>query len=113
MESYLLDWANLLLRWLHVITAIAWVGSSFYFVFLDSSLVPPRDEGCARRAPPASCGRCTAAASTTVKYAVQPPQLPPHLHWFFWESYSTWLSGFALFTVSTCGTRAPTWWTSR
>jgi uncharacterized membrane protein len=44
MESYFLDWANLLLRWVHVITAIAWVGSSFYFVFLDSSLTPPVDE---------------------------------------------------------------------
>ena len=44
MEAYLLDWANLLLRWLHVITAIAWIGSSFYFVFLDSSLTPPEDE---------------------------------------------------------------------
>ena len=44
MESYYLDWANLLLRWVHVITAIAWVGSSFYFVFLDSSLTPPVDE---------------------------------------------------------------------
>ena len=44
MESYILDWANLLLRWLHVITAIAWVGSSFYFVFLDSSLTPPVDD---------------------------------------------------------------------
>ena len=44
MESYFLDWANLLLRWLHVITAIAWIGSSFYFVFLDSSLVPPADD---------------------------------------------------------------------
>jgi hypothetical protein len=44
MESYLLDWANLLLRWVHVITAIAWIGSSFYFVFLDSSLTPPVDE---------------------------------------------------------------------
>ena len=43
MESYLLDWANLLLRWLHVITAIAWIGSSFYFVFLDSSLEPAAD----------------------------------------------------------------------
>ncbi len=41
MESYYLDWANLLLRWVHIITAIAWVGSSFYFVFLDSSLIPP------------------------------------------------------------------------
>ena len=44
MESYLLDWANLLLRWLHVITAIAWVGSSFYFEFMDSSLTPTQDE---------------------------------------------------------------------
>src|SRR4029450_8535502 len=43
MEGYLLDWANLLLRWLHVIVAIAWIGSSFYFVWLDNSLVPPQD----------------------------------------------------------------------
>jgi uncharacterized membrane protein len=101
MESYLLDWANLLLRWLHVITAIAWVGSSFYFVFLDSSLTPPadaklRDEG--------ATGELWAVHGGgfyhPVKYAVRPPQLPPHLHWFYWESYSTWLSGIALFTVS-------------
>jgi hypothetical protein len=44
MESAFFDWAGLLLRWLHVITAIAWVGSSFYFVFLDSSLTPPVDD---------------------------------------------------------------------
>ncbi|MFX7878770.1 urate hydroxylase PuuD, partial [Acinetobacter baumannii] len=43
MEAYLLDWLNLLLRWLHVITAIAWIGSSFYFVWLDNSLVAPTD----------------------------------------------------------------------
>jgi uncharacterized membrane protein len=49
MESYLLDWANLLLRWVHVITAIAWIGSSFYFVFLDSSLTPPEDEDLKRQ----------------------------------------------------------------
>ena len=49
MESYYLDWANLLLRWVHVITAIAWVGSSFYFVFLDSSLTPPTDEDLKRQ----------------------------------------------------------------
>lgn len=101
MESYLLDWANLLLRWVHVITAIAWVGSSFYFVFLDSSLTPPKDESL--RAEGAT-GELWAVHGGgfyhPVKYAVQPPQLPPHLHWFFWESYSTWLSGFALFTVS-------------
>ena len=101
MESYLLDWANLLLRWLHVITAIAWVGSSFYFVFLDSSLTPPQD---AKLRADGATGELWAVHGGgfyhPVKYAVSPPQLPPHLHWFFWESYSTWLSGFALFTVS-------------
>jgi uncharacterized membrane protein len=101
MESYLLDWANLLLRWLHVITAIAWVGSSFYFVFLDSSLVPPKDE---KLRAEGATGELWAVHGGgfyhPVKYAVQPPTLPPHLHWFFWESYSTWMSGFALFTVS-------------
>jgi uncharacterized membrane protein len=101
MESYLLDWANLLLRWLHVITAIAWVGSSFYFVFLDSSLVPPKD---AKLRAEGATGELWAVHGGgfyhPVKYAVQPPTLPPHLHWFFWESYSTWMSGFALFTVS-------------
>lgn len=101
MESYLLDWANLLLRWLHVITAIAWVGSSFYFVFLDSSLTPPAD---AKLRAEGATGELWAVHGGgfyhPVKYAVSPPRLPPHLHWFFWESYSTWLSGFALFTVS-------------
>lgn len=101
MESYLLDWANLLLRWLHVITAIAWVGSSFYFVFLDSSLTPPED---AKLREEGVTGELWAVHGGgfyhPVKYAVAPPKLPPHLHWFYWESYSTWLSGFALFTVS-------------
>ena len=101
MESYLLDWANLLLRWLHVITAIAWIGSSFYFVFLDSSLVPPADDKLRAQG---ATGEIWAVHGGgfyhPVKYAVSPPQLPPHLHWFFWEAYSTWVSGFALFTVS-------------
>ena len=101
MESYLLDWANLLLRWLHVITAIAWVGSSFYFVFLDSSLTPPADD---KLRAEGATGELWAVHGGgfyhPVKYAVRPPALPPHLHWFYWESYSTWLSGFALFTVS-------------
>ncbi|MFI4928562.1 MAG: urate hydroxylase PuuD, partial [Burkholderiales bacterium] len=101
MESYLLDWANLLLRWLHVITAIAWIGSSFYFVFLDSSLVPAADE---KLRAEGVTGELWAVHGGgfyhPVKYAVAPPQLPPHLHWFFWEAYSTWMSGFALFTVS-------------
>ena len=101
MESYLLDWANLLLRWLHVITAIAWVGSSFYFVFLDSSLTPPQDEDLKRQGVSGELWALHGGGFYhPVKFASAPPKLPGHLHWFFWESYTTWLSGFSLFTVS-------------
>ncbi len=101
MESYYLDWANLLLRWVHVITAIAWVGSSFYFVFLDSSLVKPesselQDKGVGGELWAVHGG----GFYNPQKYTVAPKVVPDHLHWFYWESYSTWLSGFALFTVS-------------
>ncbi|MBU4183360.1 MAG: urate hydroxylase PuuD [Gammaproteobacteria bacterium] len=101
METYLLDWANLLLRWLHVIVAIAWIGSSFYFVFLDSSLTPPEDE---QLKIDGVSGELWALHGGgfyhPVKFAGAPPKLPEHLHWFYWESYSTWLSGFALFLIS-------------
>ncbi|WP_309680043.1 urate hydroxylase PuuD [Polaromonas sp.] len=101
MESYLLDWANLLLRWVHVITAIAWVGSSFYFVFLDSSLTPPVDDDLKKQGVSGELWAVHGGGFYhPVKFAVKPPQMPAHLHWFYWESYSTWLSGFALFTVS-------------
>lgn len=101
MESYLLDWANLLLRWVHVITAIAWIGSSFYFVFLDSSLTPPVDAELQRQGVSGELWAVHGGGFYhPVKFAGAPPQLPSHLHWFYWESYSTWLSGFALFTVS-------------
>lgn len=101
MESYLLDWANLLLRWVHVITAIAWVGSSFYFVFLDSSLTPPVEEDLKKQGVSGELWAVHGGGFYhPVKFAVKPPQLPSHLHWFYWESYSTWLTGFALFTVS-------------
>ncbi len=101
MESYLLDWANLLLRWVHVITAIAWVGSSFYFVFLDSSLTAPEDEDLKRQGVSGELWAVHGGGFYhPVKFAVSPPQLPSHLHWFYWESYSTWLTGFSLFTVS-------------
>ena len=101
MESYLLDWANLLLRWVHVITAIAWVGSSFYFVFLDSSLTPPVDDDLKRQGVSGELWAVHGGGFYhPVKFAVSPPKLPSHLHWFYWESYSTWLTGFSLFTVS-------------
>ena len=101
MESYYLDWANLLLRWVHVITAIAWIGSSFYFVFLDSSLTPPVDADLKKQGVSGELWAVHGGGFYhPVKFNVSPPKLPGNLHWFYWESYSTWLSGFSLFTVS-------------
>ena len=101
MESYLFEWANLLLRWVHVVTAIAWIGSSFYFVFLDSSLTPPVDDDLKKQGVSGELWAVHGGGFYhPVKFAVSPPQLPAHLHWFYWESYSTWLSGFTLFTVT-------------
>jgi uncharacterized membrane protein len=100
MDAYVLDWIGLLLRWAHVITGIAWIGASFYFVGLDSSLTPPRDE--ADRAKGIG-GELWAVHGGGFyhqqKYPVAPARLPEHLHWSMWESYSTWLTGFALFAV--------------
>lgn len=101
MESYFLDWANLLLRWLHVITAMAWVGASFYFVFLDSSLTPPVDDELKRQGVDGELWAVHGGGFYhPVKFNVAPPKLPANLHWFYWESYATWLSGFALFALS-------------
>jgi uncharacterized membrane protein len=100
MDTYLLEGASLLLRWAHVITGIAWIGASFYFVGLDSSLAAPKDE--ADRAKGVG-GELWAVHGGGFyhqqKYPVAPARLPEHLHWSMWESYSTWLTGFALFAV--------------
>ena len=101
METYLLDWVNLLLRWAHVVTAVAWIGASFYFVFLDSNLIPPQDPELQRQGVSGELWAVHGGGFYhPVKFAVRPPALPGHLHWFYWESYSTWLTGFALFSVS-------------
>ena len=100
MEGYLLDWANLLLRWAHVITAIAWVGSSFYFVFLDASLTKPSDPELLAKGVDGELWAVHGGGFYhPQKYLLAPKALPAHLHWFYWESYSTWLTGFGLFTV--------------
>ena len=101
MDSYFLDWANLLLRWLHVITAIAWIGASFYFVMLDSSLEKPQDaESLDKGVGGEQWAVHGGGFYNLQKYLLSPKVLPQHLHWSYWESYSTWISGFALFTVS-------------
>jgi len=99
-DPYLLEWANLLLRWAHVITAIAWIGSSFYFVFLDNSLTRPTDPDLVAKGVDGELWAVHGGGFYhPQKYVVAPPRLPERLHWFYWESYATWLTGFALFTV--------------
>ena len=99
MEAYILEWLNLLLRWAHLIVGIAWIGSSFYFVWLDMNLnVPPRDpedEGVAGDLWAVHGGGFYHAQ----KYKVAPGELPEPLHWFKWEAYTTWLTGFALLVL--------------
>jgi uncharacterized membrane protein len=100
MDLYLLDWINFLLRWAHVIVAIAWIGSSFYFVFLDSSLVEPTDAALREKGVGGELWAVHGGGFyNPQKYLGAPRQMPQHLHWFYWESYSTFLTGFALFTA--------------
>ena len=100
MEVYLLEWANLLLRWVHVITAIAWVGSSFYFVFLDNNLLRPTSPDLLEKGVDGAMWAVHGGGFyNPQKYMIAPKIIHSKLHWFYWESYSTWLSGFALFTV--------------
>ena len=102
MDAYLLDWVNLLLRWAHVVTAIAWIGSSFYFVLLDNSLTPPEGEELKGKGVDGEMWAVHGGGFYhSNKYMVAPRwrALPESMHWSYWESYSTWLTGFALFTV--------------
>lgn len=99
---YGLEWLNLLVRWLHIITGIAWIGASFYFVWLDNSIRPPAPgSDLARKG---VMGELWAVHGggfyNPQKYLVAPAELPKELHWFKWEAYSTWLSGFALLTIA-------------
>jgi uncharacterized membrane protein len=102
MDAYLFDWLNLLLRWAHVITAIAWIGSSFYFVLLDNSLSKPEHDDLKAKGVDGEMWAVHGGGFYHAnKYMVAPRwrALPENLHWSYWESYSTWLTGFALFTV--------------
>src|SRR5271165_5594693 len=97
MMPYLLDWLAMLVRWLHLVAGIAWIGASFYFVWLDNHLETPFD---AKNTDPGVAGELWAVHGggfyRSQKYRVAPAILPQTLHWFYWEAYTTWLSGFAL-----------------
>ncbi len=95
MTLDLAEWLNLALRWLHLITGIAWIGSSFYFVWLDNHLKPPANG--------AASGELWSVHGGgfyhNQKYQVAPAQMPGELHWFKWEAYFTWISGFSLLVL--------------
>ena len=97
METILSEWLNLGLRWLHVIAGIAWIGSSFYFVHLDSSL--KRSGGLPDGAGGEAWQVHGGGFYNMVKYLVAPARMPDELTWFKWEAYTTWISGFFLLVV--------------
>ncbi len=100
MDPYANEWLDLLVRWLHVIAAIAWIGASFYFIALDNHLRPPKDEADNERGVGGEAWEIHGGGFYQVqKYRVAPRTLPEPLHWFKWEAYTTWLSGFALLIV--------------
>jgi uncharacterized membrane protein len=101
MEAHLIEMLGMLLRWLHVVAGIAWVGSSFYFVWLDASLDPPApDSDEARKGVSGELWAVHGGGFyNPQKYAVAPASLPDKLHWFKWEAYTTWLSGTALLVI--------------
>jgi uncharacterized membrane protein len=101
LVPYGLEWLNLLVRWLHLIVGIAWIGASFYFVWLDNTIRPPAPGS--ELAKKGVSGELWAVHGggfyNPQKYLVAPSELPKELHWFKWEAYSTWLSGFALLFI--------------
>lgn len=97
MEAYIVDWLNLLARWLHFITGIAWIGSSFYFIWLDDHLEAPKLEADAEKGVGGEVWSVHGGGFYHAqKYKVAPHVLPQTLHWFKWEAYTTWLSGMFL-----------------
>ncbi|WP_295635733.1 urate hydroxylase PuuD [Novosphingobium sp.] len=95
MTVDLTEWLNLAIRWLHLVTGIAWIGSSFYFVWLDNHLKPPANGDASGEVWSVHGG----GFYHNQKYQVAPSQMPDELHWFKWEAYWTWISGFSLLVL--------------
>jgi uncharacterized membrane protein len=89
------EWLNLAIRWLHLVAGIAWIGSSFYFVWLDNHLTKPAEGEASGELWSVHGG----GFYHNQKYQVAPSQMPEKLHWFKWEAYFTWISGFSLLVL--------------
>jgi uncharacterized membrane protein len=100
IDPYVSDWLDLIFRWFHVIAAIVWIGTSFYFVALDQHLHEPRDERDRERGVGGESWEIHGGGFYRIeKFRVAPLQLPKPLHWYKWEAYWTWLTGFVLLIV--------------
>ena len=97
MLDYFWLWSEMIVRWVHVIAGVAWIGSSFYFIALDLSLKPGKE------LPKEANGQAWQVHGggfyNMVKYLVAPKKMPEELTWFKWEAYSTWISGMALMSL--------------
>jgi uncharacterized membrane protein len=99
-SAYVREWADLLVRWLHVVAGIAWIGASFYFILLDNHLETPAKTEDAEAGVMGELWEVHGGGFYHVqKYRVAPRVLPERLAWFKWEAYTTWLSGFALLCI--------------
>ena len=102
MEAYVFDWLNLLVRWLHLIAGIAWIGASFYFVMLDNSLTPPKNPADTKRGVFGELWAVHGGGFYVSQKFLTGPQGEPltdNLHWSKWEAYTTWLSGMGLLAL--------------
>ena len=102
MEAYLVDWLNLLMRWLHIIAGIAWIGASFYFIMLDLSLKPPRRADDVKRGVGGEVWAVHGGGFyVSQKFLVGPKGEPlvEDLHWSKYEAYTTWLSGMGMLAI--------------
>lgn len=100
MEAYIADWLNILGRWAHFVAGIAWIGSSFYFIWLDNHLQPPKESADEERGVGGELWSVHGGGFYQAqKYKVAPRALPETLHWFKWEAYATWLTGMFLMAL--------------
>jgi uncharacterized membrane protein len=100
MEAYIADWLNILGRWAHFVTGIAWIGSSFYFIWLDDHLQSPKEQADEAKGVGGELWSVHGGGFYQAqKYKVAPHVLPETLHWFKWEAYTTWLTGMFLLAL--------------
>ncbi|MCP4987977.1 MAG: urate hydroxylase PuuD [Colwellia sp.] len=99
MDPYITEWLNLIIRFAHLIVGIAWIGASFYFVWLDNHLEKPPEWKAEKGVSGDLWAIHGGGFYEVAKYTLAPPKMPTNLHWFKWEAYTTWITGFLLLSL--------------